>query len=774
MKKITKRIMALMLSLVMIVGCIPSNTVHAAEPCILTLCDAYAGADAQDITVVYNTPLSANAFDENGDLAQYFEGGKTYTISTTINDVVEGDISGIQIVLDSSSNVSLPVSINKTTNEDLQPNEYHFLNRVDHIDCEILFEIKIPAYTLIIANAIEGGSVSNLELKLDGNKLNTIQVLNRDTTPASGTFEEGDYLIDFEAITDVYRPLILAEGSNSVISFDNFFKGEEDGASYGSHDYIYSKDETNWLYQGRITITIEANTPGPKTTSIMTAGGKDTGLTLTGPTKAVYGEDYDVVLDDENTINIATSGWKLEGKLNSGIFEDGEVDILVDNDEDMCLTIGDIDENDQIIRIQLRSETDIKVIIDITKPTKITKLEFYQAAGAPKAHLLLNSNNEFTVDKLHFNITNDAEIIGPGIINTSIEFFNISSKLTIDNATINAKTKEGSDIGIPMYSMADIDVTNQSKLISINDLEGEGSYGLCMMGSLNVDDTSECFSSGNLMAIYAIMQPAITDITPWKCSGEAVPYNSKNSLTESMDVIEDDMEYFSIIKDSDPLIPAKTAYKKGVEEPTSNHGSKKYKATDSKDTAEKITGSGKKGSTRTIVPEEGRKVANVIVTDKDGNKIDVTMNADGTFSFVQPASNVDVQVNYKNREIKLNIGSTEASVDGERENLDVCPVIRNDRTMLPIRFVAENLGAKVEWSEKNSNYVVIARGDTKIEITLGSDIMKVNGKDVKLDSVAFAENDRTYLPVRAISEALNAIVEWNENEPSVVKIYERQ
>ncbi|MCQ2749029.1 MAG: copper amine oxidase N-terminal domain-containing protein [Clostridia bacterium] len=63
--------------------------------------------------------------------------------------------------------------------------------------------------------------------------------------------------------------------------------------------------------------------------------------------------------------------------------------------------------------------------------------------------------------------------------------------------------------------------------------------------------------------------------------------------------------------------------------------------------------------------------------------------------------------------------------------------------------------------------------DIKIEITLGSDIMKVNGKDVKLDVVAFAENDRTYLPVRAVSEALNAIVEWNEARPMEVKIYER-
>ena len=129
--------------------------------------------------------------------------------------------------------------------------------------------------------------------------------------------------------------------------------------------------------------------------------------------------------------------------------------------------------------------------------------------------------------------------------------------------------------------------------------------------------------------------------------------------------------------------------------------------------------------------------------------------------------------NYKNREITLNIGSTEASVDGEKSNLDVCPVIRNDRTMLPIRFVAENLGAKVEWDEKNPNYVLITKGDIKIEITLGIDIMKVNGKDVKLDSVAFAENDRTYLPVRFVSENLNAIVEWNEARPMEVKIYER-
>ncbi len=204
-----------------------------------------------------------------------------------------------------------------------------------------------------------------------------------------------------------------------------------------------------------------------------------------------------------------------------------------------------------------------------------------------------------------------------------------------------------------------------------------------------------------------------------------------------------------------------------------SHTTKKYTAKNVNTSAEKIKGSSSKGSTRTVVPKEGKKVSSVVVTDTKGNAIPVTLNEDGTYSFTQPASSVNVEVVYKNREIKLTIGSTDAFVDEELNSLDVCPVIRNDRTMLPIRFVAENLGAKVEWSEKNPNYVLITKGDIKIEITLGSDVMKVNGKDVKLDSVAFAENDRTYLPVRAVSENLNAIVEWNEARPMEVKIYER-
>lgn len=58
--------------------------------------------------------------------------------------------------------------------------------------------------------------------------------------------------------------------------------------------------------------------------------------------------------------------------------------------------------------------------------------------------------------------------------------------------------------------------------------------------------------------------------------------------------------------------------------------------------------------------------------------------------------------------------------------------------------------------------------DVTIVITINSDIAKVNGKEVKLDSPAFVENDRTYTPIRFISENLGASVEWIEKEQKVV------
>lgn len=121
----------------------------------------------------------------------------------------------------------------------------------------------------------------------------------------------------------------------------------------------------------------------------------------------------------------------------------------------------------------------------------------------------------------------------------------------------------------------------------------------------------------------------------------------------------------------------------------------------------------------------------------------------------------------------LTIDKLEAKVFGKTVANDVAPIITNDRTMLPARFVAENLGAVVSWDE--ADRIVTIKGknlktgeDVTIIITIDKATATVNGGEINLDSPAFIRNDRTYTPVRFIAEQLGADVNWDENERNVI------
>ena len=114
----------------------------------------------------------------------------------------------------------------------------------------------------------------------------------------------------------------------------------------------------------------------------------------------------------------------------------------------------------------------------------------------------------------------------------------------------------------------------------------------------------------------------------------------------------------------------------------------------------------------------------------------------------------------KPTEVKLQIGNMTGYVNGVASTLDAAPIIRNSRTMLPVRFVAENLGATVGWDGATST-VTVTTDTTKLEIKIGATTAKMNGTEVTLDSPAFIENSRTYLPVRFVAENLGATVAWD-------------
>ncbi|MDD4688736.1 MAG: copper amine oxidase N-terminal domain-containing protein, partial [Eubacteriales bacterium] len=90
------------------------------------------------------------------------------------------------------------------------------------------------------------------------------------------------------------------------------------------------------------------------------------------------------------------------------------------------------------------------------------------------------------------------------------------------------------------------------------------------------------------------------------------------------------------------------------------------------------------------------------------------------------------------------------------------PVIENDRTLVPMRFLFEQMGAEVEWNEATESAIVTQNNET-VMFSLNDAEASVNNKPVTMDVPARLINDKTMVPLRFLSEELGYTVEWDEN-----------
>lgn len=91
---------------------------------------------------------------------------------------------------------------------------------------------------------------------------------------------------------------------------------------------------------------------------------------------------------------------------------------------------------------------------------------------------------------------------------------------------------------------------------------------------------------------------------------------------------------------------------------------------------------------------------------------------------------------------------------------DVPPLLTGGRVLVPVRVVAEALGAKVHWNEE-ARKVVITRPQAEITLVLGKNTASVNGTPAPLDVSAQIAGGRTLVPLRFVSEALGLAVDWD-------------
>jgi len=128
---------------------------------------------------------------------------------------------------------------------------------------------------------------------------------------------------------------------------------------------------------------------------------------------------------------------------------------------------------------------------------------------------------------------------------------------------------------------------------------------------------------------------------------------------------------------------------------------------------------------------------------------------------VSGSSVVTAHVDPTAKLIFLPIGQRTVLVNGQPKSTDAPANIIQDRTMVPARFISETIGATVGW-DPSDRRVTITQGTRKVEIWIGKTEARVNGASRKLDVAPVIQNDRTMVPLRFVSENLGLDVGWDE------------
>lgn len=191
-----------------------------------------------------------------------------------------------------------------------------------------------------------------------------------------------------------------------------------------------------------------------------------------------------------------------------------------------------------------------------------------------------------------------------------------------------------------------------------------------------------------------------------------------------------------------------------------------------------IVGKGGSVSPRTSSTTIGSQIRFTVIPDPHFAVETIKINGKTvtpTTSFdVLVEGNTKIEVSFKRVDTVLVLRINDPTMiknDETKIELDSPPVIKNSRTLLPIRAVAEALGAQVSWNEAERKVTITSTG-TRIEMWIGKNLAYTNGKHVPIDPqnknvVPEIINGRTMVPVRFVAESLGATVSWDERTKTI-------
>ncbi|WP_046212386.1 copper amine oxidase N-terminal domain-containing protein [Paenibacillus wulumuqiensis] len=115
----------------------------------------------------------------------------------------------------------------------------------------------------------------------------------------------------------------------------------------------------------------------------------------------------------------------------------------------------------------------------------------------------------------------------------------------------------------------------------------------------------------------------------------------------------------------------------------------------------------------------------------------------------------------------MKLNSKQLKIGDKTTMMDTMPVVKNGTTYIPLRYLAEGIGAKVKWNKSAGEVTVMAGKDT-MKFWINKTAVNVNGKTQQLEATSMVNSDgRTLVPLRSITELLGWDVKWNKSNGAI-------
>ena len=116
--------------------------------------------------------------------------------------------------------------------------------------------------------------------------------------------------------------------------------------------------------------------------------------------------------------------------------------------------------------------------------------------------------------------------------------------------------------------------------------------------------------------------------------------------------------------------------------------------------------------------------------------------------------------------VRMTVGKKNFTASGQTRTMDTTPVIKNNRTLVPLRFLMESYGAEVTWDAEARTAIVRYKGHT-IALPADKNEATIDTNAVALDVGATIQNNRTMVPLRFIVENMGMEVYYEHSDRSI-------